>query len=251
MNQLKVNKVPLHIQVQEHLLGLIEDGTYQPGDQFPSEVALADQLGISRPTLREALQRLEQEGVILRRHGVGTFVAACTPILESGLEVLESLDRQARRIGLETEVVDLEVTERPASSEEMGMLELTAAEGPVDVLSIDRVIAVAGDPVAYLKDVVPQAYLQQEDMGDFSGSVLDLFLRRDPALPILSRTEIIAEAARTHVAARLGIPRGQALLKLVGQLYGPDERVLDYSISYFVPGHFRFHVMRRVARVVP
>ncbi|HET92104.1 MAG TPA: GntR family transcriptional regulator [Chloroflexi bacterium] len=251
MAQLRISKSPLHIQVQQHLLSLIEDGTYSPGDQFPSEVTLADQLGISRPTLREALQRLEQEGVIVRRHGVGTFVATRTPILESGLEVLESLASQAGRVGLETEVMDLDVIERPASPEEMSMLGLGPAEGPIDVLSIDRVIAVAGEPVAYLRDVVPQTCLRREDLEHFSGSVLDVFLQRDPALPIVSRTEIMAEAARTHVAARLGISRGQALLKLVGQLYGQDERVLDYSISYFVPGHFRFHVMRRVARIVP
>jgi GntR family transcriptional regulator len=44
----------------------------------------------------------------------------------------------------------------------------------------------------------------------------------------------------------LGVAEGTALLKLVGQLYNHSERVLDYSISYFIPGHFKFHVTRRV-----
>ena len=248
MQRLKINKLPLYLQARQHLLSLIEDGTYQPGEQLPSEVDLAAQLGISRPTLREALLRLEQEGMILRRHGIGTFVSFHIPILESGLETLESLDRQARRIGLNIEVVYLNILERPATSEELTMLLLPQDES-TNVLSVDRVIAVEGKSVAYLKDVVPQIYLRQEDLGEqFSSSVLDVLLQRGTPLPTTSRTEIIAEGARTPVASRLGVPVGTALLKLVGQLYSHDEKVLDYSVSYFIHGHFKFHVMRRVGR---
>jgi GntR family transcriptional regulator len=207
---------------------------------------LADQLGISRPTLREALLRLEQEGVISRQHGVGTFVSSRTPILEAGLEVLESLERQAHRIGLKTEVVYLDVVERPATSEELSMLSLSSDE-PMGVLSVDRVVAVEGQSVAYLKDVVPQTYLRRENLGEhFGGSVLDVFLQRAKPLPVTSRTQIVAEGAKPHVASRLGVPQGTALLKLTGQLYSGDENVLDYSVSYFIPGYFKFHVMRRV-----
>lgn len=248
MSLLKINKTPLHLQAQQLLLSLIDDGTYQPGERLPSEIDLAAQLGISRPTLREALLRLEQQGVISRRHGVGTFISSHTPILESGLQVLESVERQARRIGLNTQVVDLNIVERPATSKESAMLLLPSDE-PTDVLSVDRVIAVEGKSVAYLKDVVPQAYLRQQDLGDqFSGSVLDILLQRGTPLPTTSRTEIMAEGAKSQVAAHLGIQPGKALLKLVGQLYNHDERVLDYSISYFIPGYFKFHVMRRVDR---
>ena len=237
----------LHLQIQEHLRSLIEAGTYVAGDRLPSEVDLAAQLGISRPTLREALLHLEQEGVIVRRHGVGTFVSAHTPLFESGLELLESLDRQARRIGLNTQVVHLKAEERSASPDEMDMLS-HSADGPADVLSVDRVIAVDGRPVAHLRDVVPQDRLRLGDLDpDFSGSVLDVLLRRGTPSPITSRTQIVAEGAGAQTAALLGIPPGTALLKLVGQLYGFDERVLDYSVSYFVPGYFRFHVVRRVA----
>jgi GntR family transcriptional regulator len=248
MSLLKINKTPLHLQAQQLLLSLIDDGTYQPGEQLPSEIDLAAQLGISRPTLREALLRLEQQGVISRRHGVGTFVSPHIPILESGLQVLESVERQAHRIGLNTQVVDLNIVERPATSKEMTMLLLPPDE-PTDVLSVDRVIAVEGKSVAYLKDVVPQAYLRQQDLGDqFSGSVLDVLLQRGTPLPTTSRTEIMAEGAKAQVASHLGIQPGTALLKLVGQLYNHDEKVLDYSISYFIPGYFKFHVMRRVDR---
>jgi GntR family transcriptional regulator len=236
----------LHLQIQEHLRSLIEQGTYAPGDRLPSEVELAARLGISRPTLREALLHLEQEGIIVRRHGVGTFVSAHTPLFESGLEVLESLDRQARRIGLHTQVAHLQLEERIASPDEMVRLSLPA-DSPAHVLSVDRVIAVEGRPVAHLRDVVPRVLMRLADLGDdFSGSVLDVLLGRGTPTPVTSRTEIAAEGASAQISSLLGIPPGTALLKLVGQLYGYDEQVLDYSVSYFVPGCFRFHVMRRV-----
>jgi GntR family transcriptional regulator len=236
----------LHLQVQEHLRGLIGSGAYLPGDQLPSEVELAAQLGVSRPTLREALLHLEQDGAIVRKHGVGTFVSKRTPLFDSGLEVLESLERQARRMGLNTQVVHLEVEEREPTHDETEALSLSG-DGSASVLSVDRVIAVEGRRVAHLRDVVPQTRLCKEDLGAaFSGSVLDILLQQGAPPPVTSRTEILAEGADSQTAALLGIPAGTSLLRLVGQLFGNGEQVLDYSVSSFVPGYFRFHVMRRV-----
>lgn len=244
MQQLKIDKTPLYLQARQHLLGLIEDGTLQPGQQLPSEADLAAQLGISRPTLREALHHLERQGLIVRKHGVGTFVSRHSLILESGLEVLESLERQAQRLGLRTEVVHLVVSDRSATEEESEALEVPEGE---DVIDVERVIAIKGEPFAYLKDVVPRVYLRPEDIGDrFSGSVLDIFLQRDVVSPVFSRTQISAEGANKKLATLLGVAEGTALLKLVGQLYNHSERVLDYSASYFIPGYFKLHVTRRV-----
>jgi GntR family transcriptional regulator len=244
MQQLKIDKTPLYLQARQHLLGLIEDGTFQPGEQLPSESDLAAQLGISRPTLREALQHLERQGLIIRKHGVGTFVSRYSLILESGLEVLESLERQTQRLGLRTEVVHLMASERSATEEECDALQIPKGG---DVVDVDRVIAVKGEPFAYLKDVVPREYLRPGDIGEqFSGSVLDVLLQQDVVSPVFSRTQISAEGADAQLSTLLGVAEGTALLKLVGRLYNHSERVLDYSVSYFIPGHFKFHVTRRV-----
>jgi GntR family transcriptional regulator len=246
VKQLKANKMPLSLQVQHHILDLIKDDTFSPGDRLPSEAEFSMNLGVSRPTLREALKSLEQEGVLLRKHGVGTFISSHTPFLESGLEVLESLECQAKRSGIKLEVVDQTVLERPATLEELDMLALPV-DKPIDILSVDRVIAVKGRPVAHLKDAVPLTYLCKKDLDNqFSSSVLDILLKRDAPSPALSRAEIEAVKAGTNEASRLGISEGEALLKLTGQLYNRDEEVLDYSVSYFVPGFFKFHLMRKV-----
>ena len=61
-----------------------------PETRLPSEPLLAKQMGVSRATLREAMRSFEGKGMIRRRQGVGTFVAAKVPVIETGLEVLES-----------------------------------------------------------------------------------------------------------------------------------------------------------------
>jgi GntR family transcriptional regulator len=231
-------------QVEATLSWLIQQ--QRPGDQLPPEPVLARQLGVSRPTLREVLRIYADRGLLVRRQGVGTFVASRMPVLETGLEVLESLERIADRLGFTTEMAHLQVEERWATDLELDGLGRTE---PTEVLVVDRTITVEGEPVAVLRDVVPLGYLRQEAIGDdFGGSVLDLLLQRSDLMLSTSRTGIVAEEANPYCAARLNIPIGSALLKLTAQLGSYDGNVVDYSVSYFVPGYFKFHVMRRIVR---
>lgn len=244
---LRADQRPLYAQTGEALKALVQRMGYAPGDRLPSEIELSQRLGISRPTLREALRQLEEEGAIIRKHGVGTFVAAPQPVIEAGLEVLESIDRMAERCGLRTTMSEARVETRPATPIELAQL---GGTDPLPVTVVTRVIMADGERVARLTDVVPQAYLHEEDLtrGEvgFHGSVLDLFLARGwPALAH-SRTELAAEAASADLARALHVARGAPLLRLEAKLYAQDNGVVDYSTSHFVPGYFRFHVVRRI-----
>ena len=232
--------------MQEILAGIEAGSLARDDGLLPSETQLGQRFGVSRATIREALAQLEQRGVIVRRHGVGTFVASPPPVIEAGLEVLESMESLARRIGLQTHMAEPVVEEREATAAEARALQVPPT---TPVLSVARVIMTEGRPVAYLIDVVPTALLRREDLGEsFSGSVLDLFLRRgEPALSH-SRADIMAEPAGEAVARKLGLSRGATLLKLQAQLVARDGRIVDHSLSYFVPGYFRFHVVRRVGQ---
>jgi GntR family transcriptional regulator len=240
------------IQVNESLAALIS--RRKPGEQLPPEPQLAQQLGVSRATLREAMRSFEEHGQIVRRHGVGTFVAPPPPLIETGLEELESLDTLARRIGLEIHMCDAVIEEREATPNEAAHLQVPPGSS---VISVARVMTTGlqpgakpgTQPVAYLVDIVPATYLRRQDLGEtFNGSVLDLLIERDEPALSHSRTDIMAEAAQGALARQLHLQRGQVLLKLEAQLVAQDGQIVDYSLSYFVPGYMHFHVVRRIGK---
>jgi GntR family transcriptional regulator len=243
--RLRADTRPLSQQAIDRLRNLLQDGEYAVGTRLPSEPELAQRLGISRPTLREALQTLEDEGAIVRRHGVGTFVAEPRPVLDAGLEVLESIEHMAGRTGLRVEMGSVVISDRVTTEDEARGLGLAAPEPATAVV---RVILAGGTPVAHLTDVLPQGILRPEELGPgFHGSVLDTLLARGwPALSH-SRTELLSVAADVGLAQALRIERGAPLMKLEARLFTADGQIADYSISYFVSGSFRFHVVRRIA----
>lgn len=213
------------------------------GERLPSEPQLAKNLGVSRATLREAMRTFETQGMIRRRQGAGTFVVGQVSVLESGLEVLESLDTIAQRLNLEISVSGLYIERLYANQEQADGLKLPLASR---LISIRRVIRADGHPVAYLEDTLPEEFLDPEELpGDFNGSVLDFLIARDTSLTI-SRTAISATGATADVARALEIQREDVLLKFTSQLFVTDGSIVDFTVSYFIPGYFNFHVIRRI-----
>lgn len=213
------------------------------GQRLPSEPDLAKQLGVSRATLREAMRAFETQGLIRRRQGSGTFVVGKVQALDSGLEVLESLETMAKRLDLEISVSDLHV-EHVIADEDLSA-GLNVAVGS-QLLRVRRVVRTDGRPVAYLVDTLPEDILHVEDLSaDFHGSVLDYLLGRGDPLKT-SRANVSAIGATAEVAKALEIQRGDVLLHFYSQLFDVNNKVVDYSLSYFIPGYFHFHVVRRV-----
>lgn len=232
-------------RLQGELARLIASAS--PGERLPAEPDLAKQLGVSRATLREAMRSFEGQGIIRRRQGVGTFVVQQSLVFESGLEVLESIESQAHRIGLDVSMGDLHIETICASAEQAEAL--GTAEN-TELVQVSRVILTGDRPVAYLVDILPEDILTPDDLQQgFTGSVLDLLLRRGTARLAHSVAEVRAVAVSAEIARSLEIQRGDVLLEFVARLYTMDERVIDYSLSYFLPGYFRFQVVRRVGEI--
>ena len=213
------------------------------GQRLPSEPELAKQLGVSRATLREAMRSFETQGLIRRRQGSGTFVVGKVQALDSGLEVLESLETLAKRIGLEVSVSDLSIEAIAADADLAASLNVTVG---AKLTRVRRVIRAEGRPVAYLVDTLPEDFVHAKDVpSDFHGSVLDFLLNRGDLLAS-SRANVSTSGATADVAKPLEIQRGDVLLHFNSQLFDSEGKVVDYSLSYFIPGYFRFHIVRRV-----
>jgi GntR family transcriptional regulator len=237
--------ISLARQAAQEILQGIKSGRLVRGNgMLPSEAELSQKLEVSRATIREALSQLEQRRAVTRRHGVGTFAAPPAPRIDTGLEELKSLETLARGIGLETRMSDPVIEERCATAAEAECLQISPNSS---VLSIARVILTGVRPIAFLVDIVPTTILQRQDLDrSFRGSVLDLFIQRRDLMLSHSRTEILIESADSIIARKLRLKRGAPLHKLEAQLFTRDGRIVDYSTSYFVPGYFLFHVIRRV-----
>ncbi len=158
--------------------------------------------------------------------------------------MLESIEHIASRKGLKTEMGKAEIEERAPNPEEIAGLECDPQE---QVLSVVRTILIDKKPVAHLWDAVLTKYLRIEDLGEmFHGSILDIFLKRGRPMLTHSYTALAAVAVDRTLAHRLEIPPKTPLLKLEAKLFSQDNIVVDYSISYFVPDYFDFHVIRRI-----
>lgn len=235
---------PLYIQTEEALLQFLENS--QPGDQLPAEPDLAQMLGVSRSTLREALRALRDKRIIVRRQGIGTFVSHRPTVIPSGLETLESLDAIAGRLGAAVRTAQVTIEERPVGpgSELLDKLALGTDDR---VTWVCRVKLAGKRTVAYIEDAVPGSVATAEDLrGGFRDSVLDFLRERRDPCPDHARADIRALLADEVLAEKLKQPPGAAVLLLEEILYSTEGKPIDYSRNYFVPGYFEFHVIRRV-----
>ena len=236
------NRSP-RVELETSLVNLLN--SLNPGDRLLPEPDLSRQMGVSRAMLREVVTGLVERGLLIRRQGIGTFVASQTPFFDFGLEVLESLDSLARRTGMETEVSELDIRPRNWKPEEIALLP-SVAEDEI-VLEVSRVISIKGKPIAYLIDIVPVHYLAESEVKtSIHGSVYDLLTQKGGIPLAYSRTDIMAINANSKLGKRLQVPNDTALTLLTAQLFTHGDQVVDLSYSYFVPGQFKFHVMRRL-----
>jgi GntR family transcriptional regulator len=206
-------------------------------------------LGVSRGTLRAALERLEQSGEIVRRQGSGTFVGRVRQpsALHEGLERLESYASLARKRGVKLGVRDLHI-EQVALDPEMAET-LHVAPGTT-ATSISRILLADGEPAAVMVDTIhPETPLPTEkrllralERGDM---VLDVLIRQ--GLPIsFATTRIVPRlvTARERCGKALGIRRSTAILELEETYVAATGDVVYHSRDTFGPSGLDLHVIR-------
>lgn len=240
---IKSNKGSLVDQVEKYLLDLIRSGVYRRGEKVPTEVELANKLGVARGTLREALNKLQLAGVIERKHGLGTFIAKeCDIRLQSELEKHESVLDLADKSGVHTSYTDLVVSEIPATEEIMRTLGL---EPGAKVTSIERIILADGRRVAFMRDITPTDILTLADLNDgFRGSVLDLIRTKQKMQVSRAIARIEAINANLDLARKLDVELGKALIEIEETLFDKNGRPMEFSNNYFISNFFQFNVTR-------
>jgi GntR family transcriptional regulator len=231
-------------------------GRYRQGDRLPPEHEVAAMLGVSRGTLRSALQRLEESGEIVRRQGSGTFVGrmAVPSALDERLERLEPYSSLAARRGLTLSCRDLKIERRAVGREVGDALGLA----PIAVATtISRTLVADNAPVAAMFDVVhPNVTLpgdaQLRDALERGDMVLDVLI--GAGLPVtFARTRVMPYLLDSRVRAGklLGVRHDTAVLQLEELIYAGREERIAYSRDMFAPGGIDVMVMRSLESTRP
>ena len=228
---------------QQELRQAITRGTFRPGSQLPTEAELCEMLGVSRTVVREALRVLEDDGLVARRHGVGTFVRN-HPILKNlnfnfGItEMIESagLKPGTSHLAIQTENADQEKAEQ-----------LRVAVG-TPLITVERVRTADGRPVVYSLDTLTESLLQRADFDPQllrTASIYNVLQTSLGQVIEYGIARLMPVAAPDHVSEKLQLPPNALTLYIVQTDYSSADEPLVYSCEYHLPDEFDFMVWRR------
>ncbi|NMR19247.1 GntR family transcriptional regulator [Cellulomonas fimi] len=232
-------RVQLRVQLADDLRARLQEGEWPVGAQLPTEGELASRYGVSRSTVRGALQQLEIHGLTVTRHGVGTFVTPFGRGIKAGLQELQSITDTVAAHGMEPGMQYRSVEFREASQDE---LDAFAVEGPSRVLAVERAVLADGVVVAFSYDTIPAWRLPTGlDPAAVKGSLFHLL----ESAGIVSKTAV----ADIHAArgAHIGWgerPPDQVYLLLEQTHYDASAQPVLRSRTYFIEGRFQFSILR-------
>lgn len=220
------SSIPLYVQVEKLLRKLIAMPEYQNGKLLPNEIEMANELGISRNTLRQATNKLVYEGLLFRKKGVGTIV---TRPVDSKAKNWMSFTQEMRSKGLEVVNYDIELTwVNPGK----GVAEFFAIPEDSKVLKMERLRGSKDGPFVYFISYFhPRIGLSGTE--NFNRPLYEILQNDYAVVAKLSKEEITAVAADRVLAKRLNIKIGDPILKRKRFVYDPGRRPIEFNLGYY------------------
>jgi DNA-binding GntR family transcriptional regulator len=225
--------VPLHQQVAAQLEAVIVSGRLPAGARITTEVALADVLGVSRPTVRAAIGSLVDRGLLVRKRGVGTQVVGVR--LDRSLE-LTSLHDDLVRAGQRVTTTVLAVGEVPAAPEPARALRVAAG---TPVLELRRLRCADGEPVALMTNHLPIGMVALDAAALEAHGLYELLRAAGVRIRIADQS-VGAAAATAAQARRLGERPGAALVTMTRTAYDDEGRPVEHGSHLYRGSRYRF-----------
>ncbi len=229
--------VPLWFQIAELFRGAIENGSLAPGERLDNEIEISERLGVSRPTVRQAIQALVQKDLVVRRRGVGTIVAARRikrPVALTSLH--DDLQSAGRRP--ETEVLGL--AEREAGPELAAALAITPGDR---VLHIERLRFAEGAPLALMENTVPVAVFGSAlDKAELEAHGLYELFRQRGVRPQSAQETIGARTATAQEARLLRVGRNATVLTMTRTAADASGRILEIGRHIYLASRYSFEI---------
>jgi len=225
--------VPLYFQVAEQIESAIHEGQLRPGDRITNEVTLADQLGLSRPTMRQAIQTLVDKGLLVRKRGVGTQVVNA-PIRRT--VELTSLYDDLTRSGLRprTQVLSLD---RVAPDERT--IEILNLRGGDLVWRLRRLRIAKDEPLALMCNLVPESVTDLSQVDLATNGLYEHF--RAQAINLRVAHQVIgARVVDAAEAKLLGGRRGDPVLTMERTSYDDKGRAVEHGQHLYRPDRYAY-----------
>lgn len=224
----KESPIPYHYQLTELVRRLIAQKQWKQGDKLPSEREFCQAFGLSRITVRKALDSLAAEGLIQTNKGVGTFVSE-QKYLEKWasfpIGFTDAIAKQGYKV--ETQVLSLETM--PCTKRIAKELELSLGE---QVVHLNRLRFIAREPILIVSSYLPRHLVPEIEKNDFTQQSLYQVLRANYGLKIHSiRRGIEAVAATEREAKLLQAKPGAPLLQIESTSFAADGRPIEFYVA--------------------
>jgi len=231
----RTSPVPLYFQLAQELERRIREGELPPGTRLENEILLADRLGLSRPTLRRAIEYLVDQGLLVRKRGVGTQVV--TPRVRRPVE-LSSLYDDLVQAGQRprTEVLDLSV--RPAPEAVARRLEV---DPDTEVYTLERLRYAGDEPLALMHNYLPLDLIDLT-ADRLAETGLYQLLRASGVTMKIASQSIGARGATAAEARSLGESRGAPLLTMDRVAYDDIGRVIEVGSHVYRASRYSFEL---------
>lgn len=230
------SSVPLHIQAEEFLRKLIDMEEYKNGKLLPNEVDLSEQLKISRNTLRQAINKLVFEGLLIRRKGVGTKVVRKG--ISGGIKNWLSFSQEMKMLGIEVHNFELYVGYKKPSDEIANFFDINTEKL---CLTLKRVRGNKQYPfvyfVSYFNPIIP---LNSEI--SFNIPLYELLEKQFDIIVKTSKEEISASLAGDFIADKLGIKPTDPILIRKRFVYDVNNVAIEYNIGYYRADSFTYAI---------
>lgn len=228
--------VPLHIQAENLLRTMISSPEHLDGKFLPNEVELAKRLAISRSTLRQALNKLVYEGLLIRKKGVGTKVTE--PVISSKSKNWLSFTQEMNARGIIVKNFELHVTWVTPDEKIANFFDIGTDK---KVLKLERLRGKAEGPFVYFISYFhPRVGLTGEE--DFKRPLYDILEKDHMVIATLSKEEVSAIAADKFTAAKLEVEPGSPILFRKRFVFDQGERPIEYNIGYYRADSFVYTV---------
>ena len=229
--------------IRRTLIDAMKTGQYANCRQLPSEHELSEKLNVSRTMLRDVLAALEREGLILRRHGIGTIINRHVLDLSCRMDIETEFLEMIEQSGFTPSVSFVRVSTRQASEKTAQMLGIPA-DSPV--LHVERVCTADGKPAIYCDDILPTGIIKKkytvEDLHAPIFSFLRQFCGIESYMDVTTVRPVIADDT---LAQLLQLSPGVPLLNMEELNLDRSGTPIFLSRQYFVDGIIQHTVVRK------